>query len=55
MLQLPFKQQEILIQILQQRQIEIRRTEIAAEAQHAVSSFYADQLQAGSAEAAITQ
>jgi len=54
-LQLPIEQQEILMQILQQRQIEIRRAGIAAEAQYAVNSFYAGQLQASSAEAAIAQ
>jgi hypothetical protein len=54
-LQLPFEQQAMLVQILQQRQIEIRRAEIAADAQNAVHSFRAGQLQAYSAEAAIAQ
>lgn len=52
-LQLPPEQQEMLVEILRNRQIEARRAEIAAEARQSIADFRAGKLKAQSAEEAI--
>jgi hypothetical protein len=52
-LRLPPEQQEILIKILQNRQHEKRRAEIAADAQQTLADFHAGKFQHQSAENVI--
>jgi hypothetical protein len=54
-MQLPPDQQEMLIQILQNRKIEARREEIAQDAQLSITEFHAGQLIPQTAEAAIAE
>jgi hypothetical protein len=49
-LQLPYEQQEMLIEILQNRHHESRRAEIAADAQQTLTDFRAGKFQPQSAE-----
>ncbi len=52
-LQLPYEQQEMLIEILQNRHLESRRAEIAADAQQTLADFRAGKFQHQSAEDVI--
>jgi hypothetical protein len=54
-LQLPLEQQTMLIEIIRHRQIEARRTEIAANAQQAIEAFHQGQLVPQSADMAIAE
>lgn len=54
-MQLPPDQQEMLIQILQNRKIEARREEIAQDAQLSMTEFHSGQLTPQTAEAAIAE
>ncbi|MBE9079339.1 hypothetical protein IQ241_18900 [Romeria aff. gracilis LEGE 07310] len=54
-LKLPQEQQAILIKILQKRHYESRRSEIAEDAQTALSNFDAGHFQAQSAEDVIAE
>lgn len=49
-LQLPYEQQEMLIEILQNRHHESRRAEIAADAQQTLADFRSGKFQPQSAE-----
>lgn len=49
-LQLPYEQQEMLIEILQNRHHESRRAEIAADAQQTLADFHAGKFRQQSAE-----
>jgi hypothetical protein len=49
-LQLPYEQQEMLIKILQNRHIESRRAEMAADAQQSLADFRAGKFRHQSAE-----
>jgi len=53
--QLPFDQQEMLLEILKRRHIEIRREAIAAEAEQARIDFHAGLLKPLSADEAIAE
>ena len=53
-LQLPYEQQQILIQIMQNRHHESRRSEIATDAQQALTDFRAGKFQRQSAEEVVT-
>ena len=53
--QLPYEQQEMLIEILKRRCIESRRAEIAADAKQAVADFHAGLLKPQSADEAIAE
>lgn len=52
-MQLPSEQQEMLIQILQNRRIESQREEIAQNAKTSIAAFHSGQLKPHSAEKAI--
>jgi hypothetical protein len=52
-LQLPPEQQEMLVEILRNRQIEARRLEIATDARKSVAEFQEGRLKAQSAEEII--
>ena len=52
-LQLPYEQQRILIQILQNRQHESRRAEIATDAQQTLTDFRVGKFQCQSAEEVV--
>ena len=52
-MQLPDDQREMLVSILQMRQIEARRHEIAKDAQASLNAYRAGKLKAQSAEQAI--
>ncbi len=52
-LQLPYEQQEMLIEILQNRHYENRRTEIALDARQTLADFHAGRFQPQSAEDVI--
>lgn len=54
-LQLPREQQEVLIKILQNRHLESRRAEIAADAEQSLADFYAGLLQLKSANEVIAE
>jgi hypothetical protein len=54
-LQLPTEQQEMLVDILRSRQIEMRRQEIAADARASIAAFRAGKLKAYSAEELIAE
>jgi hypothetical protein len=54
-MQLPSDQQEMLIQILQNRRIESRREEIAQDAKTSITAFHSGQLNPQTAEEAITE
>ncbi len=54
-MQLSDEEREMLIDILQKRQIEARRDEIARSAQEALAAFRAGKLQPEAAEALITR
>ena len=54
-LQLPTEQQEMLVDILRNRQIEARRQEIAADARASIAAFRAGKLRAQSAEDLIAE
>lgn len=49
-LQLPFEQREMLVDILRNRQIEARRQEIAADARKSITAFREGKLKAQSVE-----
>lgn len=53
-LQLPPEQQEMLVDILRNRQIEARRQEIAVDARRSIAAFREGKLKAQSAEEVIT-
>ena len=53
--QLPIEQQEMLIQIMQNRLIENRRQEIADEAKQAISSFHRGELKTQTADEVIAE
>ncbi len=53
--QLPIEQQEMLIQIMQNRLIENRRQEIADEAKQAISSFHRGELKPQTADEVIAE
>ena len=53
-LQLPYEQQEMLIKILQNRHIESRRAEMAADAQQTLADFRAGKFRHQSAGDVIT-
>jgi hypothetical protein len=53
--QLPYEQQEMLIQILQNRHHESRREEIAVDAQQTLADFHAGKFQAQSADEIIAE
>ena len=52
-LQLPYEQQEMLIEILQNRHHENRRAEIAVDAQRTLADFHTGKFQLQSAEDVI--
>ncbi len=52
---LPIEQQEMLIQIMQNRLIENRRQEIADEAKQAISSFHRGELKPQTADEVIAE
>lgn len=52
-LQLPYEQQEILIEILQNRLRENRREKMAADAQQSLADFHAGKFQPQSAQEVI--
>ncbi len=52
-MELPKEQQEMLIQIVRQRTIENRRTEIAQAAQQSIAEFRSGKLKAQTAEEVI--
>ncbi|MBD2579133.1 hypothetical protein [Oscillatoria sp. FACHB-1406] len=52
-LQLPYEQQQMLIQILQNRHHESRRAEIATDAQQTLTDFRAGKFQRQSAEEVV--
>ncbi len=54
-MQLPFEQQEMLIDIIRSRHIESRRQEIAKDAQKSISAFHTGQLKAQPAAEIITE
>ncbi|AFY54663.1 hypothetical protein Riv7116_2133 [Rivularia sp. PCC 7116] len=54
-LQLPYEQQEMLIKILQNRQHESRRAEIAKDAQKTLADFRAGNYQPQSAKSIIAE
>ncbi len=54
-MQLPPDQQEMLIDILSKRRIEIRRQEIMADANQAIAAFRQGQIKTQSAEEAIAE
>jgi hypothetical protein len=54
-MQLSLDQQELLIEILQQRHIEASRNEIAKDAQESIAAFKAGKLKPQSAEAVIAE
>lgn len=51
--QLPYEQQEMLIEILQHRLHESRRTKMAGDAQQTLADFHAGKFQPQSAQEAI--
>lgn len=53
--QLPIEQQEMLIQIMQNRLIENRRQEIADDAKQAISSFHRGELKPQTADEVIAE
>ena len=53
--QLPIEQQEMLIQIIQNRLIEVRRQEIADDAKQAISAFHRAELRPQNADEIIAQ
>ncbi len=53
--QLPVEQQEMLIQIVQNRLIENRRQEIAEDGKKAISSFHEGELKAQTANEVIAE
>ena len=53
--QLPLEQQEMLIQIVQNRLIENRRQEIAEEAKQSISSFHTGELKAQTANEVMAE
>ena len=54
-MQLPLEQQEMLLEIVRRRQIEMRRREIAEDAQVAIAAFRAGELQPRSADEVISE
>lgn len=54
-MQLPSDQQEMLIQILQNRRIETQREEIAQNAKFSIAAFHAGELKVQTAEEAISE
>ena len=54
-MQLPSEQQEMLLEIVRRRQIEMRRREIAEDAQAAIAAFRAGELQPRSADEVISE
>jgi hypothetical protein len=54
-MQLPPDQQEMLIQILNNRRIESQREEIAQDAKSSISAFHAGQLTPQTAEKTISE
>lgn len=54
-MQLPPEQREILLEILQSRQIEARRQEMACDAQESLSTFRAGQLKGQTATEIIDE
>ena len=54
-LQLPQEQCEMLLEILRNRQIDIRRLEIAADARSSIDEFHEGKFKAQSAKAAIAE
>lgn len=53
--QLPFEQQEILVEILRRRHIETRRREMALDAQESLALFHEGRLVAETADTVIEQ
>ncbi len=53
--QLPFEQQEILVEILRRRHIETRRREMALDAQESLALFRESRLVAETADTVIEQ
>jgi hypothetical protein len=53
--QLPIEQQEMLIQIVQNRLLENRRQEIAEDAKQAISSFHKGELKLQTAKEVIAE
>jgi endonuclease IV len=54
-MQLPPDQQEMLIQILNNRRVESRREQIAQDAKVSIAAFHAGQLKSQTAEEAISE
>ena len=54
-MQLPSEQQEMLLEIMRRRQIEMRRREIAENAQASIAAFRAGELQPRSADEVINE
>lgn len=54
-MQLPSDQQEMLIEILQNRRIESKREEIAQNAKKSIAAFQAGELKAQTAEEVISE
>ncbi|MEM6597901.1 MAG: hypothetical protein AAF810_23660 [Cyanobacteria bacterium P01_D01_bin.36] len=54
-LKLPYEQQEMLIRVLKQRYIEVRREEIATNAQKSLAEFRAGHYKIQSVEEAIIE
>lgn len=54
-MQLPPEQREMLLEILQSRQIEARRQEMASNAQESLSTFHAGQLKGQTATEIIDE
>jgi len=53
--QLPFDQQDMLVEIVRKRQIERRRDEIAQNARESIDAYRAGELKAYTAEEAIAE
>jgi len=54
-MQLPFEQQEMLLDIIHRRHIESRRQEIAQDAQEAIDAFHAGKLKPQPVEEIIAE
>jgi hypothetical protein len=54
-MQLPFEQQEILLEVVRHRHIESRRKEMAGDAQASIAAFQAGQLKPQSLNEIITE
>ena len=54
-MQLPFDQQEMLLEIIRKRQVEINRQKMAIDADVSISMFHADRLKSQSADEIIAE